>query len=201
MPIARPTACPSIARPLVAALTLLVTLAAVGCSSWTTYPPIENQAGRALTDPALEPVPSLMVRAIEEARSLPDAADAGTGTVVFNLPAITDRRTWTRVRDRLEADGLDARYMEDPTEPAYHVDMVRSRGDRGQVDVIRPLEDGLHELVTVEFRVWNLPRMEVERVRRWQIPAVPRPPAWVPETIAPPDVEVGRSSGETTRPG
>lgn len=151
----------------------------VGCSAWSTYPPIEHTAG--LVSPANPPVPELMADAIGYVN---EQFGGGAETYAVNLPTGVPAAVYEKVFERLEGA---AHPLTDPTELAYHVIQVRSRGTEGEVDVIYPRADGLHQLVTVRLGNNLFSGFTVESVKQWRVRAEPPAPAYVapaePEAI------------------
>jgi len=155
------------------ALLIAVTIVAVGCAPWATYPPVEHTSK--LVNPQFEPIPKLMAESLRYVHE-------EYGTVeqpVFNLPEGTPASVYRVVQARVD----QARPMTAEDERAYHVTTVRTRGPEAETDVIIPRADGLHELVTVRFKQRFGKGYQVDGARTWRV-RVTAPPPQFPDSDA-----------------
>ena len=169
-------------------------LALAACTPLTTWPPVDGAVG--LDHPAIPPVPELMVKAIEEIERRSDPT--GATSIVFNLPEGTTAGVYATVRRRLPEG---ARPMlpgdEGVTATVIHVDEVRVRGTRADVDLIhRRGEDGVPALTTVSLQQRIPGGWRVSDVRTWYVTrAEPRATFPVPE----PTEVVGADGADSDR--
>ncbi len=150
-----------------------------GCSSWSTYPPVETAVVRSISSPTLEPVPTLMTRSVDWARD----NNPHLMPLVFNLPEGTPADVYAIVMKR-NGEGVP---MTQPGQRAVHVTNVRVRGGDAEVDVVIPREDGIHELITLQFERPIFERWDVHGTRHWRIRVATPHPNYVadPEVVLP----------------
>ncbi len=116
------------AAPWVAGLT--------GCVGYTTYPPANWQlAGDDINGP---PADEIMIESLRWA--IDRYPPAGAGDIAINLPEGVHDRSYGVIVGRV---GGDAVPMERGREhlPTYHITRLWVRGDKAEVDVIRPVEE------------------------------------------------------------
>lgn len=152
---------------MVGVLATMLGVISVGCTPLTTYPTIEESI---VNQPTYEPIPTLISEAVRHAHA--EWGPAGSYPIV-NLPAGAPTSLYEKVMNDL---ANQARIMTRADEPAIHVTEVRVRGLKGEVDLLTPLSDGRHELVTVSlerkaYTTWSVDRTRVWRVRVDDIPA------------------------------
>ena len=70
-------------------------------------------------------------------------------------------------------------------ERAYHVLTVRSRLDKGEVDVIYPVSDHRYQLLTVHMSNKLVGGWRVTDARAWNIERQPLPPSFAPPAPKP----------------
>lgn len=132
-----------------------------GCATYANYPAVDGDV--AVNDPNVAPLPSMMTVAMGW---LMDRYPA-EGAYVVNWPRGMDR---ARAKSMVELVGPDARVVSPETEglPVYHVSRVWLRGDRGEVDVMRPVAqgEGGYQTVTVHLRS-ELGRWEIANSKVW----------------------------------
>ena len=135
----------------------------VGCATYANYPKVDGDV--AVNDPNIAPLPTMMVVAMGW---VVDRYPAD-GAYVVNWPRGTDRN---RAESLAERVGPEARIVEPSTMdlPVYHVSRIWLRGDRGEVDVMRPVAgtEGGHQTLTVHLRN-ELGRWEVTNSKAWPV--------------------------------
>jgi hypothetical protein len=155
-----------------------------GCTPWATFPPIEGAVD--FNNPALEPIPTLMARAIQRAAE----QDETSGTIVFNLPEDTPESVWRKVAERLG----DAKAMTTAGQAAYHVTTVRIRTVEGEVDVVSSGPDEVPQLRTIGFKQ-QIDGWKIVSTRNWRVRIT------APEPHYPPDSDEGASPPSTQPAG
>lgn len=168
---------------LVALLLALPLLAIGGCMGYTTYPPAEGQL--ASSDINGPPADEIMIEALR--RTIERHPPVGSGVAVINLPEGVHDRAYGVIGYRVDdVTDVPVRVMQPALEshPTYHITRLWVRGDRAEVDVLRPVEElgpsptgeVIVQAVTVYlrggFREWH-----VVRTRPWVIgtDALPEP--------------------------
>lgn len=141
-----------------------------GCTPWATYPPVEGAVE--LSEPTLEPIPTLMSKAIVFAREH-YAPDHG---LVINLPPDAPATAYLAVIKHLGG----GRPMDLEDESAFHVRTVRVRGLDAEVELIYPRMGRVHELVTIRFKKKVLGEYAVTSTRLWRYEVEVPPPHYVP---------------------
>lgn len=147
-------------------------LVAVGCAAYANYPSIGDDA--AVNDPNIAPLPELVTR------SLVWVVDAYPveGGFVLNLPEGMDRKKAALIAERV-GRGAELVSSESMGLPVYHVTRIRLRGDRGEVDVLRPVSGagGAHQMVTVRLGS-RLGTWEVRTTKVWPVGSGDVPPLY-----------------------
>ncbi len=137
--------------------------ALAGCAAYANYPSIGRDA--AVNDPNVAPLPTLAYLGV---RWTVDRYPV-EGAYVVNWPRGMGRARATTLADRL---GDGARLVSPGTRglPTYHVSRIWLRGDRAEVDVMRPVggPDAGHQMVTVHLRS-DLGRWEVASTKLWPV--------------------------------
>ena len=177
--------------PISATILFVLLLSISGCTSWSTYPPVEI-TGR-LTNPSFEPMPTLMTESIRFARS---HYGKGEEDFAINLPEGVPHEIYTRVIRKLGGGHPQT----DPAELTYHILELRIRGIEAEVDLVYPRSGSIYELVTISFSRRLVEGWVVLSSRLWRI-HVDRPdPHYVApaESIIPdPSPQMGSSRSET----
>lgn len=134
----------------------------VGCATYANYPEIGKDA--AVNDPNVAPLPRLEAVALRwVVRRYPVE-----GAYVVNLARGTERSKAESIAAEV---GEGARLVSDQTMglPVYHVSRIWLRGDRAEVDVLRPVGDeGAHQMVTVRLEN-ELGRWAVSSAKVWPV--------------------------------
>ena len=149
----------------ISAILPVLTAALCACTPVATYPPGFVVNPEAVVN---EPVPSLMVVAIDYADSRYGYED----DPAINLPPGTPLKLYAKVIKGLG----EGHPMRDPHEPAYHIVEVRARGLKGEVDLFIPNVDGTYGFATMTFRRDAFRGYEHERTRWWRSGDEPPPP-------------------------
>lgn len=149
-------------RFAVLALGLVALAGFSGCSSWSTYPPVETKAAQVFSQPTREPVPTIIAAALNYARReyTPDK------NLPINLPAGCSWEVYHRVFERVSGE---PRPMLKAGEPAIAITEVRTRLWEAEVDLIYPRGDGLNQLVTIHVERNATEPWRVKSARLWQI--------------------------------
>ena len=143
-------------------LTLAVMLS-LGCQPYVNIPPQEKDT--ASHNPNGKAVRTVMVQAIRTALE-----DGGiTGPVQVMLPANTNKLTYTQVVNAI-GDQAVSPYAEDVSGVVGVVFAkgVRIRGAQAEVDVARPVGDGIDQLVTVYLSWKPMSGWRADRVHAWR---------------------------------
>lgn len=160
-------------------LALLALLPALGgCVGNTTYPPADWQtASRNINAP---PADEIMIESLRWA--IERHPPATPGPVAINLPMGVQDRTYGVIVARI---GGEAVPMERGREhlPTYHITRLWVRGDRAEVDVLRPVEElgpspsgvPIVQALTVQLKGGMTP-WRVVRSRPWVIGSESIPP-------------------------
>ena len=187
-----------------AGLGLATLAAASGCATYANYPAIEQDL--AVNDPNVHPIPGLVRRAL--VRVLGD--DRTNGRLperwALNLPRGTGHATAQRVlRDTMDqADVTGGELLTPDNEwlPVYSVTRVWVRGDRADVDVVRPVAwQGLSDRPSALQKITLMLRggrfkWDVIGARAWPIgtPVAPELYGWSQPTQARAGVELDSES-------
>lgn len=151
-------------RPLtLTVLLIMACLLTAGCQTYINIPPQEGDAAN--HDPNGKSAREVMVLAIRAA--LDDARI--TGPVQVMLPGHTNKLTYAHVVSAV-GDQAISPHEEDVQSVVGVVFAkgVRVRGTRGEVDVIRPIGDGIDQLVTV-YMTWRpVSNWSVDSVHAWR---------------------------------
>jgi len=145
----------------------LLSAALSGCAAYYNYPAIGNDA--AINDPNVAPVPTVMTVALRTVleRHEPE------GAYVINFPEGLGRRQAEDVLMRLGRDDANLATPETAGLPAWHVSRIRIRGDRAEVDVLRPVA-GAHQGTTVRMvggpKPWRVTSTKVWPVGMFDAP-------------------------------
>lgn len=119
-----------------AACTLTTVCLLGGCVGYTTYPPADRQiASRDINGP---PADEIMTEALRW--TISRYPPAGGGLVAINLPEAVHDRAYSVVAYRVGPDAV-AMARGNESMPTYHVTRVWVRGDRAEVDVLRPVDE------------------------------------------------------------
>jgi len=153
-------------KSLTLTLALILTgLAPLGCQTYVNIP--AQEADTANHDPNGKTVRKVMVLAIRAALD-----DGGiTGPVQIMLPTNTNRLSYTQIVSALGDQAVslfDEEANDSPNEGVVFAKGVRLRAARGEVDVARPVGDGIDQLVTVYLSWKPLGGWEVDRVHAWR---------------------------------
>jgi len=159
----------------IAALVGLSVVVVTACAPIATYPPLDGAVE--LSDPTLEPIPTLMAESIRYAQS---RYGDGAGGFAINLPPNTPNAVYETVIARLGR----CHPQFDSDEPAYHVTSVRARGLKAEVDLCYPRADGFYDFVTISFRRDVLRGYEVANTRLWRTDDRPPEPNYRPSAEA-----------------
>ena len=132
-----------------------------GCATYANYPAIGGDA--AVNDPNVVPLPSLATTALRWVVEQHPVE----GEYVVNLPQGTE---YERAGKMARSVGEGARLVSEATSglPAYHVSRIWLRGDRAEVDVMRPVTGGAHQMMTVRMKN-DLGRWIVTSTRAWPV--------------------------------
>ncbi len=147
---------------LFATLTLIC-LITLGCQPYVNIP--KQDADTASHDPNGKTVRQVLVVAIQAAMD-----DGGIDDPVqIMLPENTTKLTYTHIANTL---GEQVVVPDDDTMTAVQgvvfAKGIRIRGNEGEVDIVRPLGDGLDQLVTVSLK-WTVPSgWRAQNVRVWR---------------------------------
>lgn len=137
-------------------------LGCVGCATYANYPEIGNDV--AVNDPNIAPLPTLETVALRwVVEKYPVKGD-----YVVNLARGTERG---RAESIAKNVGKDARIVSSESAglPAYHVSRIWLRGDRAEVDVMRPVgEAGAYQTVTVRLKS-EFGRWVVSSAKTWPV--------------------------------
>lgn len=145
-----------------------------GCAAWSTYPPIETARTPSLK-PANAPLPEVMRKAL----AFTHQEYARVDDLVFNLPEGTPPRVYEDITDRLGY----GRPLTEPQQPAYHIEQVRVRGTKAEVDIILPsTQSDMHQVATIFLGQRIGSGYFVERSRLWRI-RVEAPPPNYPQAV------------------
>jgi hypothetical protein len=157
-----------------ASLNLVVISASLSaCAPWATYPPVESKAFQSMSRETFEPVPTVMVVALQYGRE----HYANDQEVAINLPEDTPAAAYDKVIKKLGW----GRPLMLPTDDALHIIEVRTRGFNGEVDMIYQRSDGLHQMVTISMSRTVVNRYKVTGTRVWQLRDLKAPqPTYVP---------------------
>ena len=158
----------------ISSILVAVSLFLAGCTTWATYPPIEEGAIE-LNDPTLEPIPSLMAEAIRFSYE----HYAQGHDVVINLPEGTPAEVYDLVIGMLGA----GRPMVQGDSTTFGVLEVRVRALDAEVDIIYPRVGTSHEMATITFHKDLLTYYEVVSSRLWRIRVDPPRPHYVPPAV------------------
>ncbi len=158
---------------------ILIVLAAVGCTPWANYPPIEGAV--AINSPKLPPIPGLMASAIRWGQEN-DGVPIENEQVVFNLPPGTPAEVYDKVIEKL-ACGQPMQY---PGERTYHITAIRVRASTAEVDLVHPDVHGVYGLTEIHFKQNVIHGWRIDNARSWRI----RVDVPAPNYIAPPPPEV-----------
>jgi hypothetical protein len=192
------------------ALCILAALAALapltGCALVASWPAIGDDS--AVNDPNVSPMPKVIAAGVREAI----AKFPPEGEFVVNLPEGLERFRAERIASEISPSArvVDAANQ---TLPVYHITRVWVRGDRAQVDVVRPLDEPRSwQRVTVHLRhslegwqrstlkVWPLGMAAPGALYGWlDAGAVGDPPAYLDTT--PPATNSNPPPATYTTPG
>ena len=144
-------------------LLTLISLIALGCQPYVNIP--KQTADTASHDPNGKTVREVMVVALRAAMDDGDIA----GPVQLMLPEHTNMLTYTYIANALEGRAI---VPDDEAMAAVNgvifVKGIRIRGNKGEVDIIRPIGDGLDQLVTVRV-TFSIPSgWRAKDVRVWR---------------------------------
>lgn len=153
---------------------IVLSLILAGCTTWATYPPIEEDAVE-LNNPSLEPIPSLMAEAIRFAYE----HYAPGHELVINLPESTPADVYWKVQEILGT----GRPMNATDSTTFGVLEVRVRALDAEVDVIYPRVGTSHEMTTITFHKDLLTYYEVVSSRLWRIRVDQPRPHYVPPPV------------------
>ena len=144
-----------------------------GCATYANYPPIGDDL--AVNNPNVRPIPLLMELSLLRVVAMTPV----DGAYVINFPEGMTRRDASRVATSVGSDramlvgdaGTGART------PTFHVSRVWLRGDRAEVDVVRPALSGAsHQPVTVRLvggvRGWRVDSTKVWPIGLGEAPAL-----------------------------
>ncbi len=125
---------PSWRPALVALIAIAAGLPAGGCALVASWPAIGDDT--AINDPNVSPMPKVIAAGVRECMYRYPVI----GPYVINLPEGLERFRAERIAQEIgpEASIVTA---SDQNLPIYHVTRVWVRGDRAQVDVVRPLDE------------------------------------------------------------
>lgn len=154
-------------------LLLMSSLAQIGCKAGSTYPS-PNMTGT-LIDPTMEPLPTLMAKAIRFAHI---RYGEGSEDFAINLPEGTPHEVYSRVIRKLGGGHPQT----DPAEPAYHILEIRSKRLEAEVDIIYPREGSIYELVTISLSRRLVEGWVVLSSRLWRTQVRHPGPNYVPPT-------------------
>jgi hypothetical protein len=138
-----------------------------GCAAYFNYPSIGNDA--AINDPNVAPVPTVMTLALRTV--LTDHPPEGS--YVVNLPEGMGRKQANRIVSDLGTPTAQLATRGTAELPVWHVSRIWIRGDRAEVDVLRPLA-GAHQGTTVRMtggpRPWRVTSTKVWPVGMLDVP-------------------------------
>lgn len=139
----------------------MIVACGAGCATYANYPEIGNDA--AVNDPNVSPLPTLE----EEALRWVVGKHPVEGGYVVNLARGTRRSTAESIVKDL---GGGARLVSDESMglPVYHVSRIWLRGDRAEVDVLRPVGEGAYQAVTVRLKS-DFGRWVVSSTKTWPV--------------------------------
>jgi len=145
------------------AILAILAMLATGCQPYVNIPP--QGADTASHDPNGKTVRTVMAKAIRYAI---DEAEI-TEPVQVMLPANTEKLTYANVLQTLGDQALSP-FEEDVQDVAGIVFAkgVRIRGNLGEVDIARPVGDGVDQLVTVYLDWQPLKGWEAFRLHVWR---------------------------------
>ena len=131
-----------------------------GCAPYSSYPPVEKTSG--LTHTSFEPVPTIMVTALEWGRGM-ETGIVSEEPLAFTLPRDSSEGTYLKIEKKIEG----SRRAEDG-QPAIAIRSVRVRGFDADVDISVPRDRGEPILYTVNLKSKPFQQWEVVGHRRWR---------------------------------
>tara|TARA_R110002111_G_scaffold145060_1_gene211515 strand:- start:461 stop:964 length:504 start_codon:yes stop_codon:yes gene_type:complete len=141
----------------------IICLLAFGCQTYVNIPP--QQTDQASHDPNGKTVRTVVTKAVRYAID-----EAGiTEPVQIMLPANTEKLTYANVLQNL-GDQAVSPFDEEAQDYVGIVFAkgVRIRGNQGEVDIARPVGDGVDQLVTVYLDWQPLKGWEAFRLHVWR---------------------------------
>ncbi len=136
------------------------------CAPYNTYPRVEHIGSK--HDIGHEPMSTLVVESLRYA----DESYGLDEELIINLPEGTPAEIYEVFIERIGR----GRPMIDASESALTIKEIRTRGLKGEVDVIYPTGQGKYALATIFFDRGLLNDYAVVNARRWRIPtAQPKP--------------------------
>jgi len=131
-----------------------------GCAPYSSYPPVEQTSG--LTHPNFEPVPTIVVTALEWGRER-ERGTIAEQPLAFTLPRDSSEATYSKIEENLEGS---RRAKGD--ELAIAIRAVRVRGFDASVDISVPRDRGEPLLYTIDLKSKPFQKWEVVAHRRWR---------------------------------
>lgn len=151
-------------RTLTLSIVLILTgLMSLGCQTYVNIPPQKKDTAN--HNPNGKAVRTVMVEAVRAA-----LADGGiTGPVQVMLPANTNKLTYAQVISAI-GDQAVSPFEEDVSgiTGVVFAKGVRIRGTQAEVDVARPIGDGIDQLVTVYLTWKPMSGWRADRVHAWR---------------------------------
>ena len=143
-------------------LPFLLFALAFGCTPIATYPPVENYTALAFSNPANEPVPTIMAETIMYAHK----HFGGMDTIVFNLPVGIKEDVYSIVANKIGG----ATPMTRVDQVAYHITELRVRGFDAEAEVVFPSASSEYEMATIKLKTSIGGPWGVTDYRVWKIP-------------------------------
>ncbi|MAB84003.1 MAG: hypothetical protein CMJ24_11320 [Phycisphaerae bacterium] len=131
-----------------------------GCAPYSSYPPVEETSG--LSHPTFEPVPTIIVAAIEWGRSR-EQGETAEAPLSFVLPRDSSDKTYEKIEKRIEGSERASSDRD-----GIAIRSVRIRGFDASVDVSVPRDRGEPILYTIDLKSKPFQKWEVVAHRRWR---------------------------------
>lgn len=131
-----------------------------GCAPYSSYPPVEETSG--FTHPNFEPVPTIVVTALEWGRDR-ERGEIAEQPLAFSLPRDSSDTTYEKITQKIEGSR-----RAEGDEPAIAIRSVRVRGFDAFVDIAVPRDRGEPLLYTLDLKSKPFQKWEVVAHRRWR---------------------------------
>lgn len=139
---------------------LLACALAAGCAPYSSYPPVEETSG--LTHPTFEPVPTIIVKAIEWGRER-EKGEVAEAPLAFTLPSNSSEISYEKIEGRIEGSR-----RAEAGEQAIDIRSVRVRGFDATVDIAVPRDMGDPILYSLSLKSMPFEKWKIVSERRWR---------------------------------